>query len=134
MADETVQETPTIAEWAIVELMGHVRMAGLVSEEQHFGATLGRIDIPRGDGFSTQFFGGGSVYRISPCSEEVARAVAARSQPAPVHTWELPAPAEPAKSVEDHQLVPDEDGDCTVCGQDSGSLVHIATIDDIEPF
>lgn len=138
MAEQGVQETAPVAEWAIVELMGHVRMAGLVSEEQHFGATLGRIDIPRGDTeFATQFFGGGSVYRISPCSEEVARAVAARNQPMPVQRWELPSPAEPAKPVEDHQFVPDDDDDCDVCGEDIGSAVHIATVDDtydLEPF
>lgn len=129
-----VQEPVAIAEWAIVELMGHVRMAGLVSEEQHFGATLGRIDIPRGDTeYATQFFGGGSVYRISPCSEEVARAVAARNQPAPVHQWELPAPK--AERIEDHKFVPDDVGDCDVCGEDIGSAVHISDLDnEIEPF
>lgn len=31
--------------WAIVELMGHVRLAGYVTEEERFGAKLGRIDI-----------------------------------------------------------------------------------------
>lgn len=77
--------------WAIVELMGHVRIAGRVTEEEHFGAKLGRIDIPTGDGFVTQFFGGSSVYRMTPCSEAAARGVAAANVPQPVHSWELPA-------------------------------------------
>lgn len=79
--------------WAVVELMGHVRMAGLLTEEERFGAKLGRLDVPKGDGFVTTFFGGQSVYRITPCTEEAARAVAAHNQPSPVHTWELPRPA-----------------------------------------
>lgn len=99
-------------QWAIVELMGHVRLAGLVSEEEHFGAKLGRIEIPGPEGQAvTQYFGGGSVYRITPCSEEIARAVAARSAAAPVHAWEmraLPAsdPHSPVVTDED-----DEPGD-----------------------
>lgn len=32
--------------WAILELMGHVRMAGRVTEEERFGSKVGRIDVP----------------------------------------------------------------------------------------
>lgn len=82
--------------WAIVELLGHVRLAGRVSEEEHFGAKLGRLDIPmHGGGYTTQWFGGGSVYRLTAVSEEIARAVALRNQPEPVQRWELAAPAQP---------------------------------------
>lgn len=108
------EATATFDQWAIVELMGHVRLAGRVTEEEHFGAKLGRIDIPAHDGgFTTQLFGGGSVYRITPTTEQVARAVALRNQPEPVHRWELPAPravaeAEPAY-VQEYE--PDEDDD-----------------------
>ena len=35
--------------WAIVELMGHVRVAGFVTEEERFGVKLGRIDIHDGE-------------------------------------------------------------------------------------
>lgn len=105
-------------EWAVVELMGHVRVAGKLSEVERFGSKMGRIDIPiapdpacmcKGTGripglgdepehacpqcgfrFVTQFFGGGSVYRITAVSEEAARAVARSCQPEPVHAYELP--------------------------------------------
>lgn len=86
------QAAETFDQWAIVELMGHVRVAGRVTEEERFGAKLGRVDIPTGDGFTTQYFGGGSVYRLTPVSEEIAKGVALRNQPEPVHRWELPAP------------------------------------------
>lgn len=82
--------------WAILELMGHVRLAGRVTEESHFGVALGRIDIPSGlDTFTTQYFGGSSIYRLTPVSEQVARIVSAQNQPAPVHRWELPLAALP---------------------------------------
>ncbi len=77
-------------EWAIVELMGHVRVAGLVTEVERFGSKLGRIDIPNGNGFTTQFFNGSSLYRLTPTTEEIARAIATSSRPEPVHLWELP--------------------------------------------
>lgn len=60
--------------WAVVELMGHVRLAGRLTEENLFGSALGRIDIPVGDGtdeFITQYFGGGSVYRITPSAKRL---------------------------------------------------------------
>lgn len=75
--------------WAIVELMGHVRMAGRVSEAPMFGTALLRVDIPNGDSYTTQFASGGSIYRLTPCSEEVARAVAHGGQAAPIEPWEL---------------------------------------------
>lgn len=78
-------------QWAIVELMGHVKIAGHVTEAEYFGAKMGRIDIPNAEGgFTTQYFSGGSVYRLTPTTEEIARAAAIRNQPAPVYQWELP--------------------------------------------
>ncbi len=114
--------------YAIVELMGHVRLAGRLTEEEKFGSKMGRLDIPTStpctcasdpeaanptydrcsicggkgiiDGFITQHFGGGSVYRITYVSEAVARQVAKQTSPAPVSPWDfpkqIPAPAEEA--------------------------------------
>ena len=77
--------------WAVLELTGHVRLAGRVTEEEKFGVKLGRIDIPTVDGgFVTQYFSGPSIYRMTPVGEEAARAVAKSCQPQPVHSWELP--------------------------------------------
>ncbi len=77
--------------WAIVELMGHVRLAGRITEEEKFGTKMGRLDIPAEDGsFVTQLFGGASVYRITIVTEAVARQVARTNQPAPVSPWDYP--------------------------------------------
>lgn len=84
-------EAKVIEAWAILELMGHVRLAGRVSEEEKFGTKLGRIDVPQKDGtFVTQYFSGSSIYRLTPVSEHVARDAAGRCQPQPVQPWEYP--------------------------------------------
>lgn len=66
----------TVGYWAIVELMGHRRRAGQVKEVEQFGAKMLRIDIPAGEGFVTEFYGGSSIYALRPASEDVARRVA----------------------------------------------------------
>lgn len=86
-----MEESIEFDEWAIVELMGHVKMAGRLTEVELFGSKLARIDIPGpNDQFVTQYFGASSVYRITPTTEEIARAAAVRNQPVPIHRWELP--------------------------------------------
>lgn len=105
-------EQPT---WAVVELMGHVRIAGRLTEEEKFGGKMGRLDVPTftpcvpcggigsmrecpicgGDGgvesYVTQYFTSASVYRITACTEEVARQIAKTSSDiAPVKPWEMP--------------------------------------------
>jgi hypothetical protein len=99
--------------WAIVELMGHVKMAGRLTEEERFGSKLGRLDVPRGEDFGTIFFNAASVYRITACTEEVARAVAARNQPEPIHQWEMPRQLErpdvPIRDDDDDDYDPDAD-------------------------
>ena len=78
-------------EWAILELMGHRRLAGLVREETIGSASFIRIDVPDGkDGFdATQFYNPSSVYCITPTTKEMAEQVAARDRPQPVQRWEL---------------------------------------------
>lgn len=100
--------------WAILELMGHVKLAGFVTEEELFGSKMGRIDVP-GEGSErvTQYFGGHTVYRLTPVTEEVARAFAARNRPRPVHVYELqlPAPAERGEGLEETREEEDDDLD-----------------------
>ncbi len=95
MADDTFDE------WAILELMGHRRLAGRVREVQLAGAGFLRLDIPatEGHGPQTQYISPGSVYALHPTTEEIATAAAANFRPAPVSRWELEA-AKP-KSYED---------------------------------
>ena len=94
MSDETVDTTPA-ASWAIVELMGHRKLAGLVSEETRFGTAMCRIDVPAAGEIAafTQYYGGQSIYAMTPVSEQVARGVAAKLQARPVSVWDLAAVA-----------------------------------------
>jgi hypothetical protein len=94
-------ETPST--WAVVELMGHVKLAGRLSEEERFGSKMARLDIPAGDGFTTQYFGGAAVYRITLVTEAVARDIAKRSPGAPVAAWDYPKPAVAAIGVHDDE-------------------------------
>lgn len=83
------------AGWAIVELMGHRQRAGEVREVEMFGARLLRVDTPTAGEPVTEFYGGGAIYAVRPCTEDVARAMAARlGDPRPVSplAYRLAAP------------------------------------------
>ncbi|MGE3175830.1 MAG: acetyltransferase [Vicinamibacterales bacterium] len=86
----------TFESWAIVELMGHQRMAGFVTKAD-FPAGFLRIDVPEirsGDAVTaagfTRIVNPAALYAINPCTEDVARAMAASWRPDPVKAWELP--------------------------------------------
>ena len=80
--------------WAIVEIMGHRRLAGYCREAEMYGGKLLRIDSYEGDSetaIQTQYYGAGSIYCLTPATEETARRVAAGIKaPEPVALWEIP--------------------------------------------
>ncbi len=80
----------TFAEWVILELLGHRRLAGYLTEQQIAGASFLRLDVPS-EPPATQYYAPTSVYAITPTTEEMARQVSRRNRPAPVQRWELPA-------------------------------------------
>jgi hypothetical protein len=95
MSTETTQDP--FDEWAIVELMGRVRLAGHLTEQQIAGGHFMRLDIHKEEGPAviTQLIPpppGGPVYRITITTEAVARKIGARSVPEPVARWELEPP------------------------------------------
>jgi hypothetical protein len=89
--DETKADaTKGFEQWCVIEMMGHQSVVGRCSEEQVAGATLLRVDVPDGDSFTTQYLGGGSIFRIRIVSEDVARRLAAtRRDHTPPFVWEL---------------------------------------------
>lgn len=72
--------------WAIVEVMGHNTFQGFVTTESFGGTVLFRVDVPEipeettkhGKREAVQPFtkliGAGSIYCITPCTEDTAKA------------------------------------------------------------
>ena len=84
--------------WACVEIFGHRKHYGRVSEVERFGTKLLRVDVPVNAGrlvgdrqivahaeaaevFETHVYGGGAIFSLTPMTEESARSWAARDQP-----------------------------------------------------
>lgn len=84
-------------QWAILDIMGHLKLAGFVTEITIAGTGFIRIDVPETSsaGSYTRMFSPGSLYSISPCTEEAARRVAERLRAVPIEPYELARPAPP---------------------------------------
>lgn len=77
--------------WAIVELFGHNKIAGLCSEQNIAGSNMLRVDVPetsRTPGF-TRFLSAASIYAINPCDEAVSRYFAEQLQVKPIEIWDI---------------------------------------------
>lgn len=70
-ADATEPDSPPPDEYAVLEVFGRRKHAGRIKEVDLFGTKLCRIDIPKdGDfakGFNTHFYGGASIFSMTPC-------------------------------------------------------------------
>lgn len=64
-------EAPPPDEYAIIEIFGHRRHVGRVLEVDRFGAKMLRIDVPKDGkfdaGYATHFYGGASIFSMTPC-------------------------------------------------------------------
>ena len=85
-------QTEKFQSWCIVELFGHQRIAGLVTEQSIGGSSFVRVDVPSNDDTPayTRLFGNGAIYAINPVSETVARAAAATYHSVPVSIYDFP--------------------------------------------
>jgi hypothetical protein len=98
-------------QWAILELMGHRRLAGKVTDAEIGGGAFIRIDIPMRNGEnSTQFYSPGAVYCITPTTEEIACKMAMTYQPEPVNRWEFAQLESPAPE-QSNDMFGDYNGD-----------------------
>lgn len=94
MEQETAMPTPddqTPDEFAIVEVFGHRKHAGRIFEVERFGTKLLRIDIPKdGDfekGYNTHFYGGPSIFSMTPCDLATVQRANKPYQPASQITY-----------------------------------------------
>lgn len=71
---------PELSAWALVELFGHARIVGYLSQQNFQSGVLFRVDVPDltkdgkvvRKGF-TRYFGLGAIYSITPVDEATVR-------------------------------------------------------------
>lgn len=87
----TAAPTPEKFEaWGFVELMGHNKIGGKLSEQTIAGKNLLRVDVPLEDGtFRTQFYGASAIFALHPTDEATARKLVERIKPEPVFAFML---------------------------------------------
>lgn len=89
---ETDEHGTQFREWAVVELMGHLTVVGLCTEATVAGQKLLRVDALNAKGDThTRYFGPGSIYAITPCSEQIARGMATNIGQDPISRFDLAA-------------------------------------------
>jgi len=104
--------------WGILEIMGHSRFAGRISESTRFGVPLVRIEVPETKDAPAfeKHFGAASIFAVTPCTEAAARAAAEQFHDRPTQLVDLRLPAPSPDLHEsydeyDHQRNDDDDED-----------------------
>lgn len=85
-------EKKTLDCWGVVELMGHQRIAGRITEKNVAGTQMLQVDVPAmGDvpGY-TRLMGGAAIYAINPTDEETATgwAKSIATSASPILSWD----------------------------------------------
>lgn len=83
---------------AVVELFGHQKIAGRVSEVQIGSAAMIRVDVPEIDDQKpfTKFYGTGAIYAITPCDEATMLQAVRALRIVPIERWQLQVSTRPA--------------------------------------
>lgn len=84
----------------IVELFGHQKIAGRVTEQTIAGQMFVRVDVPGVNGQEpfTKFFGGAAIYAMTPVSESACQIAASVLSPKhPITAWDLERLVLPAR-------------------------------------
>ena len=87
----TMQEQITTTEfYAIVELMGHQKIAGKLTEQVLGGSSFIRVDVPElpDSPAFTRLLTDKAIYAINPVTEEVARHMARQIKAQPIQAWD----------------------------------------------
>lgn len=94
-AQPAAAEAATESCWALVEIFGHTRFAGLVSNQRVGDSQFVRIDVPQtssGPAF-VKLFSGKAIFSLTPVDEDVARRAAESFRERAVPPYlALPAP------------------------------------------
>lgn len=78
--------------WCVIELFGHQKIAGFVTNENIGSDSFVRVDVPATEDEQafTRYFGGKAIYAVNPVTEEVARAAAANLRAKPIQYYDIP--------------------------------------------
>jgi hypothetical protein len=124
----TTAETAIVENWAILEIMGHERLAGRLTETTIAGVPMLRVEVPATEklpGF-TRLLSGASIFSLTPVPQDVATIVAGQLQKTAVsgipaygftfgqqlqmsQALGLPAPKEPTPTQWPDEFADDED-------------------------
>jgi hypothetical protein len=77
--------------WALVELFGHNRVAGRVTEAEMGGGSLIRVDVPavKDRDALTKYYNVKAIYALTPVDEETAKQMAASIDSAPINSYSI---------------------------------------------
>lgn len=139
MSKQVEAPVPPPPQWAILELMGHRRVAGRISEVQRFGVTFCQLEVPNvTGGFRTALYGGSAIYGVHFVDEHEAREAANHASPSPF-AWildrqQLAAGRRGPWSGDTRDEEPDDDdsGDedvCVFCNRELGDAFVVVDVE-----
>lgn len=84
-------DTEKIELFAVVELFGHQRIAGKVTEHAFGSSTFVRIDVPETPQQPpfTRLVNPSAIYAINPVTEDVMITMARNIQQRPIDAWDI---------------------------------------------
>ena len=96
---------------AIVELFGHTRMAGKVTEQTIGSASFIRIDVPetKTNPSFTRIVNPSAVYAINPVTEEVMLDMAEQISERPIESWDIRRMQQKLLALKDREEEADSD-------------------------
>ena len=86
-----IEENIKFSHWALVELMGHQRIAGLAEEVSIAGKGFIRVDVPneKGEILFSRFYSPDAIYCVSPTDKQIAIGLAVKCESRPVSIYNL---------------------------------------------
>lgn len=75
----------------IIELMGHQRIAGMVTEQEIGDQSFIRVDVPEVEGIATftKIYSANAIYSITPVDEATCLAIVSHDRARPIAIWGL---------------------------------------------